>query len=58
MWLVFDAGDAGVAAEVSCGGQLAQALSTMCDLWPIRWQMRAGGSEEESTMRRKAELGP
>ena len=34
------------------------ALSTMCDLWPIRWHMSAGGFEEESTMGRKAEPGP
>ena len=40
------------------GVLLGQALSTMCDLWPIRWQLRAGGSEEKSTMRRKVEFGP
>ena len=32
MWLVFDAGDAVVAAEASCGGLAGPSLlSTMCD---------------------------
>ena len=50
-----------VIAEVSCGvpnWPKLHALFTMCDLWPIRWHMSAGGFEEESTMDRKAERGP